>query len=218
MYEMITGPFNGSVWLGSANQMLVYHHDWSRAAFTIANTTADTICFDYASGDTTPGALGALGARRANELDTSLSTRNRVTKNCVLTHLGLTIEMRVRVGPAVANDVALIIENDYRIAQHRLRFQFAWKSKTLIEADGNFEQFPSGRGQDWFSQRANEFQANNGPPTMASIRPFRRPLACDKGLDLIQGNWIADPDGGVTFTTIMSTMADIYGVLTEQAD
>lgn len=217
MYDMLTGPFNGSQWAGQQYAPLVYHQDWSRAAFPVGPSVQPVTCFDYASNQNNPIALAAIGAApiQSNHFDTSLVNANRTTEDCVLSHLGLQIEMSMRGSPAQANDVALITEANYRVVLHRVGFKFFWKSTTLMECDGHIDDFPAGKGQDHFSQRANEFQCNNGAPVWSNLRPLRRPLACQKGQTHIGGLYEMDPRGGVTLVaTVVSIMASIYGIQT----
>lgn len=218
MYDMLTGPFNGNEWRGQQFGPMIYHHDWSRATFTAAfNYTAEMPVFDYAKGANTSAAFAAViaivPAARPTFTDTSLSKANQPSQACVITHLGVQIEIRAR-GGAIANDTVLATEADYRMLLHRMRYSFFWKENTLREAMGHIDEFPCGKGQDHFSQRANEFQANNGAPVWSNLRPARRPMRCERDT-FILGNFTPEENGGCTPAAFSSIMADFYGINTE---
>lgn len=215
MFDMILGPAGQSVWNSNGLGPVRFHHDWSRVVFAAAATGVELSAFNYNIGDQNPAALLAAGAGVvAEEIDTSLDAEDTTSQDCVLTHLGITIE-RATINVVGVNPDTAITTAVYLQAAFRAWFKFAHMDRNNIEAWGRIEDFPEGKGPMSVSDAAavGAQMLTNGSPEWANVKPLPRPLACTKGTTFIRGTFVpVRRPGTLTMGQIQGYQVDIYGV------
>ena len=217
MFDMILGPATTSFWNSEGLGPCRFHHEWSRAVFAAAATANELSVFNYNIGDQNPASLvaGTAGVIVAEEYDTSLDAEDTVSQDCVLTHLGITVEratINVVGGGVVDTAITTAV---YLQAAFRAWFKFAHTDRNNIETFGHIEDYPEGKGPTSVSDAAavGAQLLTNGSPEWANVRPLPRPLACSKGTTFIRGTFVPVRRAGtLTMGQIQGYMVDAYGV------
>jgi len=214
MYNMMLGPLGDQFWAGpDVLPRARFHMDYSRVAFAAAAQIDPLYAFSYAIGDQQPAAItAAIGATQADILDTTISKANALSKTCLATHLGITVD---RVTTIEGADTAASLAN-LLLGIARIAIRVMWGERTNEEAVGLIEDFPEGIGvllTDWTNGVAYS-GAYNGFDAMSSIKPLPRPLACKGGDTFFQVAF--EPgvrDGGVTHVAVVQGYtARVYGI------
>lgn len=213
MYDMMLGPCGNQFWAGGpAVPQTRFHYDWSRVVFPAAAQIDPLHAFSYSIGQQQPAAItAAIGATQADIFDTSITQEGTVSKTCLLTHMGVSLDLiALIVGANVASTLAAT-----RIAMPRILIRLFWAERTNEEAAGMFLDFPEGVGfRVYDTTNANTYAFGcNGVTGMENIKPLPRPLPCRGGDTYVRATF--EPpvrDGGVTFATITSFTTRLYGV------
>lgn len=213
MYDMMLGPCGNQFWAGGpALPQSRFHYDWSRVAFPAAAQIDPLHAFTYSIGQQQPAAItAAIGATQADIFDTSITQEGTMSKTCLVTHMGITLDqIALIVGANVQTTLAIT-----RIAMPRILIRLFWAERTNEEVAGMFLDFPEGIGFRVFdTTNATPYNfGSNGIPSMSAIKPLPRPLPCKGGDTFIRVTF--EPpvrDGGVTFGAIVSFNAKLYGV------
>lgn len=213
MFDMMLGPLGQSYWVGSsAMPRARFHYDYSRVAFAAAATIQPLYAFSYAIGDQQPAAItAAIGATQADIFDTSLSKADSMSKTCIATHMGITMDRTCLVNAA---DVLCTLAAT-QVARPRLVVRLFWAERTNEETVGMLDDYPEGIGTrvtDWTNATAYTTHTN-GIPVMSNIKALPKPLPCKGGDTYVRVAFEPSVrDGGVNFATITGFTARIYGV------
>lgn len=219
MYDMILGPAGQNVWNSNNLGPVRFHHDWSRAVFPAGPVAQELSCFNYNIGDQNPAALiagvAAAGAIVAEEIDTSLDAEDTTSQNCILTHLGITIERATInvVGGGVVD--TFLTAAVYFQAAFRTWFKFAHMDRNNIETFGRIEDYPEGKGPTSVTDAGaiGAQMLTNGSVEWANVKPLPRPLPCTKGLTFIRATFSPVRRAGTyTPAQIQGYQVDLYGV------
>jgi hypothetical protein len=147
---------------------------WSTFAGIMAGMPAEGVwAFNYTTGQTIPGTN-----RRANELDTNLSSANQGLGYAEeMMVYSVTIELPQRPGlqadaiPAFPDDLLL---HDMQILYERTLLQFYVTRKVYTE--GTLSRYPFGGGLWAVSNVNNAELVNNGFPVAGAQRPLALPI------------------------------------------
>ncbi len=226
MFDMMLGPLGQTFWQGSAAMpKAAFHHDWSRVAFQAAATTNPLDAFSYAIGTANPAAIVAAMAppavAAANILDTSIGKADSLSRSCIATHLGVKIDNVCLRTPAAGADV-IITAGALGQAMARIAVRVFYAERPNEEFVGKVEDLPEGKGIN-FGPSTNETAnviagSTNGWPSFDNIRPLPQPLPFDGGVTYFRVTFEPSRRGngaaanGVTFGTVTSLRADVYGV------
>lgn len=225
MYNMMLGPLGEQFWAGGGpdnpNHPLPrarFHMDYSRVAFPVGVQVDPLYAFSYAISAQQPAAITAsIGATQADILDTTISEANTLSKTCIATHLGITID-RVELNEG-ADTLAAIL--NIQVALPRIAVRVKWAERGNEECVGLIDDFPEGIGAmvtDWTNAAVYVAQYN-GLPMMSALKPLPRPLPC-KGGDTffqvafepsIRDGGVTHVNGGIAITSVSYT-ARVYGI------
>ena len=219
MYDMMLGPCGNQYWAGSylgvpnAMPQSRFHMDWSRVAFPAAAQIDPLHAFSYSIGTQQPAAItAAIGASQADIFDTSITQESTVSKTCLLTHMGISLDdvaLMVGQGGDVASTLAAT-----RVALSRLIIRAFWAERSNEETAGSLIDFPDGRGFRVFNPTAAAYNgATNGVAMLSNVKPLPRPLPCKGGDTYFRTTFEPSVrDGGATFATVTSFTTRVYGV------
>lgn len=214
MYDMMLGPLGDQFWAGAAPVPRArFHMDWSRVAFPAAAQVDPLFAFSFAIGEQQPAAItAAIGATQADALDTSISNANTMTKTCLLTHLGVSLDRNAYIEGA---DVAPTLAGSAQIGLPRLLVKVYHAERSNEETRGLLEDFPEGIGirvTDFTNATAYTTHVN-GMNMMSAIRALPRPLPTKGGETYFRvGFYPSVRDGGATHGVITSYTVRAYGV------
>ena len=214
MYNMMLGPLGDQFWAGpDVLPRARFHMDRSRVGFPAGLQVDPLYAFSYGIGDQQPAAItNVILATQADILDTSISRANALSKTCLATHLGITMDRAPLIEASA--DIAQTIANT-RIGLPRLMIRVLWAERGNEEAIGKLEDFPEGIGiaTEMSTAGAGLEGWYNGFPAMSSIKPLPRPLACKGGDTFFQVAFEPSVrDGGMTHTLVTSYTARVYGI------
>ncbi len=225
MYNMMLGPCGEQFWAGGSSEFpnhplprARFHMDYSRVAFPVGVQIDPLYAFSYAISAQQPAAITAsIGATQADILDTTISEANTLSKTCIATHLGVTVD---RVGLNEGTDTQTSLLN-IQVALPRIAIRVKWAERGNEECVGLIEDFPEGIGiliTSWVT--ADIYMGHyNGMPMFSAIKPLPRPLPCKGGDTFFQvafepsvrDGGVTHVNGGIAITSVSYT-ARVYGV------
>ena len=214
MYDLMLGPNGGTFWNGASPMPKSrFHMDWSRVAFLVGAQVDPLYAFSYGIGTQQPAAItAAIGATQADIFDTSITSEGTVSKTCILTHLGVTLDRMALIN---GGDLATSLANT-RVFMPRLMIRTFWAERTNEEVAGLLEDFPEGIGLKVSDPTNATAWAGcyNGERMMSNIKPLPRPLPCKGGDTYIRVAFEPSVrDGGCTSVGVVSSLtARLYGV------
>ena len=216
MFDMMLLPLGEQAWTGSNSTAprARFHYDWSRVAFLAGAQVDPLYCFSYGIGDQQPAAItAAIGATQADQFDTSITKANTLSRTCLATHMGVTVD-RVTLIQAAAADAVGTLAN-LRVGLSRIAVRLYYAIREWEEVTGTIEDFPEGIGLITTDKTAGTYLGQfNGTPLMSNIKPLPRPLPFKGGETYLRV--VMEPsvrDGGCTHIAVVQAYtARIYGV------
>jgi len=216
MFDFMLGPLGEQFWAGEDGSPVPrgrFHMDWSRVAYAAAAQLDPLHAFSYGIGDQQPAAItAAIGATQADALDTSLATKDALSRTCLLTHLGVSLD---RNGYIEGADVAPTLVGSVQIGLPRLMLKVYHAERTNEESRGMVEDYPEGLGVKVtdFTDATAYTTHTNGINMLSAIRALPRPLPSKGGETYFRVTFDTSiRDGGATHGVITSYTVRAYGI------